>query len=68
MSQNKKMIKVVFTKKELEEMIGLSKSTINRIIQKMEELSIISYDGSVRKKVIVIQVYNLFVEIRNYQY
>lgn len=49
-------------------MIGLSKSTINRIIQKMEELSIISYDGSVRKKVIVIQVYNLFVEIRNYQY
>lgn len=34
----------------------------------MEELSIISYDGSVRKKVIVIQVYNLFVEIRNYQY
>ena len=50
---------VVFTKKELIEMTGLSKSTINRMIQKMEELRDISYDGSVRKKVIVIHVYTM---------
>lgn len=58
---------VVFTKKELEDMTGLSKSTINRTIQKMEELNVISYDDSVRKKsCCYTSVYNVFVGKRNY--
>ena len=58
---------VVFTKKELEDMTGLSKSTINRTIQKMEELNVISYDDSVRKKSYCYKsVYNVFVGKRNY--
>ncbi|WP_296054731.1 Fic family protein [uncultured Holdemanella sp.] len=58
---------VVFTKKELEDMTGLSKSTIHRTIQKMEELNVISYDGSVRKKSYCYKsVYNVFVGKRNY--
>lgn len=58
---------VVFTKKELEDMTGLSKSTINRTIQKMEELNVISYDDSVRKKsYCYTSVYNVFVGKRNY--
>lgn len=58
---------VVFTKKELEDMTGLSKSTINRTIQKMEELNVISYDDSVRKKSYCYRsVYNVFVGKRNH--
>jgi len=58
---------VVFTKKELEDMTGLSKSTINRTIQKMEELNVISYDDSVRKKSYrYTSVYNVFVGKRNH--
>lgn len=58
---------VVFTKKELEDMTGLSKSTINRTIQKMEELNVISYGDSVRKKSYCYRsVYNVFVGKRNY--
>ena len=58
---------VVFTKKELEDMTGLSKSTINRTIQKMEELNVVSYDDSVRKKSYCYRsVYNVFVGKRNY--
>lgn len=52
---------VVFTKKELEDMTGLSKSTINRTIQKMEELNVVSYDDSVRKRVIVTEVYIMYL-------
>ena len=54
-------------KKELEDMTGLSKSTINRTIQKMEELNVVSYDDSVRKKSYCYRsAYNVFVGKRNY--
>lgn len=48
-------------------MTGLSKSTINRTIQKMEELNVVSYDDSVRKKSYCYRsAYNVFVGKRNY--
>lgn len=58
---------VVFTKRELEDMTGLSKSTIHRTIQKMEELNVVAYDGLARKKSYrYTRVYNVFVGKNNY--
>ena len=58
---------VVFTKRELEDMTGLSKSTIHRTIQKMEELNVVAYDGFARKKSYrYTRVYNVFVGKNNY--
>ena len=48
-------------------MTGLSKSTIHRTIQKMEELNVVAYDGLARKKSYrYTRVYNVFVGKNNY--
>ena len=44
------MSQIVFTKKEIEEMSGVSKATVSRIINRLEELNVIVKDDMVMKK------------------
>ena len=44
------MSQIVFTKKEIESLTGVSKATVSRIINRLEELEVITKDDSVMKK------------------
>ena len=56
------MTQVVFTKKEIEELTGVSKASVSRIINKLVELGIVVPDKTVVKKGYRYQrLYNVFV-------
>lgn len=57
------MSQIVFTKKEIESLTGVSKATVSRIINRLEELEVITKDDSVMKKGYKYKkIYDLFVE------
>ena len=56
------MSQIVFTKKEIEDLTGVSKATVSRIIKRLEELEVITKDDSVMKKGYKYKkIYDLFV-------
>lgn len=56
------MSQIVFTKKEIEDLTGVSKATVLRIINRLEELEVITKDDSVMKKGYKYKkIYDLFV-------
>ena len=56
------MSQIVFTKKEIESLTGVSKATVSRIINRLEELEVITKDDSVMKKGYKYKkIYDLFV-------
>ncbi|WP_416388581.1 Fic family protein [Faecalicoccus pleomorphus] len=56
------MSQIVFTKKEIEDLTGVSKATVSRIINRLEELEVITKDDSVMKKGYKYKkIYDLFV-------
>ena len=56
------MKQIVFTKKEVEEMSGVSKNVVNRIVNQLVELEIIVPDSSIIKKGFRYQrIYDIFI-------
>ena len=56
------MKQIVFTKKEVEEMSGVSKNVVNRIVNQLVELEVIVPDSSIIKKGFRYQrIYDVFV-------
>nr|WP_303970609.1 Fic family protein [Faecalicoccus pleomorphus] len=56
------MSQIAFTKKEIESLTGVSKATVSRIINRLEELEVITKDDSVMKKGYKYKkIYNVFV-------
>lgn len=59
------MKQIVFTKKEVQELSGVSVNVVSRILQQLVDLNIIIPDSSVVKKGYRYQrIYNVFVEMR----
>ena len=53
---------IVFTKSEIEELTNLSRSTINRVIDKLVQLGVLVHDSSrIKKGYKYLRVYDVFV-------